>query len=41
MRRLTVAMKEDPNTVLRGMLTQVSESDNFVGHEERDEERYF
>ncbi len=41
MRKLTVAMKEDPKAVLRGVLSQVSEGDNFVGHKERDEGRYF
>lgn len=30
-------MQEDPKTVLRGMLTQVGEGDNFVGHSEKDE----
>ncbi len=37
MRRQTVAMHEDPKAVLRGMLTQVGESDNFISHGERDE----
>ena len=35
MMRLTVAMQEDPKIVLRGMLTQVGEGDNFVCHGER------
>jgi hypothetical protein len=34
-------MQEDPKTVLRGMLTQVGEGNNFVGHGKRDEGNYF
>jgi len=34
-------MQEDPKTVLRGMLTQVGEGDDFVGHGEKDEGNYF
>jgi hypothetical protein len=34
-------MQEDPKTVLRGMLTQVGKGDNFVGHGERGEGKYF
>lgn len=36
-KRLTVAMQEDINAVLRSMITQFGEGDNLIGHGEGDE----